>query len=171
METSRPIISTEAGTTQEVHLLEKEEERSEHGCHPSNNNNDANNLAGKELAIAAIEQTVVRVGAVSLGHVVGGCHEANIQDAPGTAESMHRACLQGIVNLHLDKQGAGSNKDEGANEAANEGSPGLNDRAGGSDRHKPGEKTVAHIHQVPLSSHVIPVEHKWIAIMGVKTFP
>ena len=146
------------GRAEQVHLLHQHEEGAEESADPRGDDEDADDLAGEKLAVAAVEDAS-GIDTENFGNVRPLRHETDPDDAEGTAEAVHRGSLEGIVDLKLEQELGSAVNDARAEHAANEGGPRLSGGATGGDGNETSEGTVAHGNQVPDVVQVVVDDH------------
>ena len=143
---------------EQVHLLHQEEEGAEESADPRGDGEDADDLAGEKLAVAAVKDAG-SVDAENFGNVGSLSHETDPEDAKGTAEAVHRSSLERVIDLELEQELGRTVNDARAEHTANEGSPRFSGGATGGDGNETSEGTVAHGNQVPDVVQVVVDDH------------
>ncbi len=133
-------------------LLQDEEEDTHQCAHPGSDHNNTDQLAAQQHGTATrVECTVV--GQVGLGigllDILLLGQQADNNQSPGSAESVHGGGAQGVVDLELQEHGAHSVEDDGTHGTSKDSGPGLNHGAGSGDGHKANQGTVAQGCDVP----------------------
>jgi hypothetical protein len=129
--------------TQDLHHPEREEDGAGGGAGPGTDREHTDELHAELRTAAAHEgSVVVLAGAVhAAGELLVG-EEAGGDHAPHAAEEVHGGGVQGVVNLELEEELGGAVVNEGADEADEDGGPGIHDGAGAGDGDETSEDAV-----------------------------
>jgi len=144
--------------------LENGEKRPGEEADPTGDDKNTDDLTGDETATTTVVEEAVRrpgelgtwVGGVGAAATIGvadvllASEETGEEDAPSTAESVHRSGGEGVVDLELEEERANAIENDTTNITANDGSPRLNDVGGSGDGDEADKGTVATGNEIPV---------------------
>mmetsp|Transcript_45008 Transcript_45008/g.115103 ORF Transcript_45008/g.115103 Transcript_45008/m.115103 type:complete len:477 (+) Transcript_45008:147-1577(+) len=138
---------------QDASLPEGEEEGAHEADGPGGDAEDGNELTRQQVAATARVESAVASGSDSLavdllGVGLGG-QQPGDEDTPHAAGAVHGRRLQRVIDAKLADGGDGSEEDQRAECARDDGGPGLQDSAARRDGDQATEQPVADVEEVP----------------------